>query len=146
MLPVLKIKKLHPDANLPTRAHPGDSGLDLHACVDAPFKLFAGEQKLISTGIAVQFPEGQEGQVRPRSGMACKNGITVLNSPGTLDNAYTGEIKVLLINHGPHAVDIKHGDRIAQLVIAPVTLVSVLEVQELNSTERAAQGFGSSGV
>lgn len=146
MQPVLKIKKLHPDAKLPTRAHPTDTGLDLHVCLATPFRLYANESKLMSTGIAIELPPGYEAQIRPRSGLAAKHGITVLNSPASIDESYRGEIKVLLINHGPLAVDVKHKDRIAQLVIAPVTLVSLLEVEDLSDTERGSQGFGSSGV
>jgi dUTP pyrophosphatase len=142
--PVLKFKKVHPAAVQPTRAHPTDSGLDLVSV--ETLSLAPGAFHAYDTGIQLELPAGFEGQVRPRSGLAAKKGITVLNAPGTIDTAYTGNVKVILINHGPGTVDIKAGDRIAQLVIAPVSLMECVEVKEVTETDRGANGLGSTGV
>ena len=130
---------------LPSYETAGAAGMDLRAAVDAPLSLQPGERALLPTGIAIALPEGFEAQVRPRSGLAVKHGITVLNSPGTIDSDYRGEIKVPLINHGDEAFLIQRGERIAQMVIAPVTRVSFEEVATLDETKRGAGGFGSTG-
>jgi len=142
--PTLKFKKVHPAAVQPTRAHPTDSGLDLVSV--ETLSLAPGAFHAYDTGIQLELPAGYEGQVRPRSGLAAKKGITVLNAPGTIDTAYTGNVKVILINHGPGTVDIKAGDRIAQLVVAPVSLMECVEVTEVSETDRGANGLGSTGV
>jgi dUTP pyrophosphatase len=120
--------------------------LDLHAALDAPVVLEPGARALIPTGLSIVLPHGHEGQVRPRSGLAARHGITVLNSPGTIDEDYRGELKVLLINLGQEPYPIAHGDRIAQLVIAPVSQVEiVLTDVPIETTERGTGGFGSTG-
>jgi dUTP pyrophosphatase len=123
------------------------AGLDLIAAVpqDAPLTLAPGARALIPTGIAIALPEGHEGQVRPRSGLAAKHGLTVLNAPGTIDADYRGELQVLLINLGSEAVDITRGMRIAQLVVAPVAHAQLRELPALDQTERGKGGFGSTG-
>ena len=128
---------------LPSYATSGAAGLDLRAADAAILK--PGARVLISTGLAIALPKNHEAQVRPRSGLAVKHGVTVLNSPGTIDEDYRGEIKVPLINHGVEDFIIKRGDRIAQMVIAPVTHAKLIEVITLNETARGAGGFGSSG-
>ncbi len=143
-LVTVKFKKLDPSAIIPTRGSGKAAGLDLCAltfCI-----VPAGEHRVVPTGLAVQLPRGHEGQVRPRSGLAAKSCVTVLNSPGTIDEDYTGEIKVILINHGTENFVIYAGNRIAQLVVAPVTMVEIVEVTDLDKTERGSGGFGSSGV
>ena len=143
-------KRLHPDAILPAYQTDGAAGMDLCASnpTEIPFTLFPNERALIGTGIALTIPPGYEGQIRPRSGLAVKHGITVLNSPGTIDADYRGEIKVLLINLGQEAVTIQRGDRIAQLVIAPVARAALADIGdcELSDTVRGVRGFGSTGV
>lgn len=132
------------DLPLPAYTTPGAAAMDLRAAFSG--QLYPGYAVRIPTGFEVAIPEGYEGQVRPRSGLAAKYGITVLNSPGTIDSDYRGEIQVILVNHGKQPFHIAHGDRIAQLVIAPVTRARVEEVTELDQTERGAGGFGSTGV
>ncbi len=144
MLPVF-VKKLRSGALPPAYQTPGAAGADLCACVEAPVKLEPGQRKLIPTGIALEIPEGYEGQVRPRSGLAVKHGIALPNSPGTIDSDYRGEVQVILINLGSEPYEIKNGERIAQLVIAPVTRGSFQEAPELSGTSRGAGGFGSTG-
>ena len=131
------------DLPLPAYATAGSAGLDLRAA-DA-FTLKPGERALVPTGIAIALPQGFEAQVRPRSGLAVKHGVTVLNAPGTIDADYRGEIKVPMINHGSDDFVIARGDRIAQMVIAPVTIAALTEVDRLEETERGSGGFGSSG-
>jgi dUTP pyrophosphatase len=131
------------DLPLPSYATAGAAGLDLRAA--EAFTLRPGERALVPTGIAIALPKGFEAQVRPRSGLAVKHGVTVLNAPGTIDADYRGEIKVPLINHGVEDFVIARGDRIAQMVIAPVTIASLSEVDRLEETERGSGGFGSSG-
>lgn len=122
------------------------AGLDLAACLpDGPVALGPGERRLLPTGLAVAIAVGYEGQVRPRSGLALRHGLSIVNAPGTIDADYRGELKVLLINLGGEPVTIQHGDRIAQLVVAPVAMVEVREVEELPEAERGAGGFGSTG-
>ena len=133
---------------LPTYETINSAGVDLRAAVaeGAPVTLGSGERSLIPTGLAMEIPEGYEAQIRPRSGLAIKNGVTALNSPGTIDADYRGEVQVILINHGAEPFTIERGMRIAQMVIAPVTQVTFTTADELSSTERGAGGFGSTGV
>jgi dUTP pyrophosphatase len=123
------------------------AGLDLLAAVpaDAPLVLAPGKHSMVPTGLTIALPEGYEAQVRPRSGLAAKHGVTVLNAPGTVDADYRGEIAVLLINHGPEPFTIRRGERIAQMVIAPVARADFVSVTALSSTDRGAGGFGSTG-
>ncbi|MCP5364246.1 MAG: dUTP diphosphatase [Hyphomicrobiales bacterium] len=131
---------------LPAYATPLSAGVDLLAALDRPWHLAPGERVMVPTGLAAAIPEGFEGQVRPRSGLAARHGVTVLNSPGTVDADYRGEIKVILINLGAQTFVIEHAMRIAQLVIAPVVRLSWLETVDLPVTDRAAGGFGSTGT
>jgi dUTP pyrophosphatase len=144
----MKIKILNEDAVVPQYQSEGAAGMDLHACYEygSGYLLEPGAIGIIPTGIAISLPQGFEAQVRPRSGLAAKNGVTVLNSPGTIDSDYRGEIKVILINHGKEPFGIKPGDRIAQLVIARVERLKPEIVWELDETERNENGFGSTGV
>jgi dUTP pyrophosphatase len=121
------------------------AGLDLVAAVAEPAELAPGARSLIPTGFALELPEGYEAQVRPRSGLALKHGVTLLNSPGTIDSDYRGEVMVLLVNHGSDPFMVRRGDRIAQLVIAPVNHVEIVAVEALQATERGPGGFGSTG-
>jgi dUTP pyrophosphatase len=140
----LKIKRLSETAVIPQYAHPGDAGLDL---VSIETKVIApSESQLIRTGIALELPEGTEAQVRPRSGLALKHQITVLNSPGTIDAGYRGEVCVILINHGKQPFHVEPGMRIAQIVVTPFTRVTVDSVEQLDDSARAAGGFGSTGL
>lgn len=136
------------DLLLPIYQTDGAAGLDLLAAVprSAPLLLLPGRYEMVPTGLTIALPPGYEAQVRPRSGLAAKYGITVLNSPGTVDADYRGEINVLLINHGQEVFSIRRGERIAQMVIAPVTQVAVREVETAGETTRGAGGFGSTGV
>jgi dUTP pyrophosphatase len=129
----------------PTAASTQSAGLDLQAAVDEPLVLQPGERALVPTGWVVELPPGWEGQVRPRSGLAAHHGITLLNSPGTLDSDYRGELKVLLIHHGDEPFTVERGDRVAQLVVAPVARVRIEEVEAVGETDRGAGGFGSTG-
>jgi dUTP pyrophosphatase len=140
----LKIKKLKNEAQIPSYQTKEAAGFDLHSIEDVVLK--PGERKLIGTGLAFEIEYGYEVQIRPRSGLAYKHGITVLNTPGTIDSDYRGEIKVLLINHSNDAFEIKKGDRIAQAVVAPVIQAEIVEVEELSETKRGEGGFGSTGV
>jgi dUTP pyrophosphatase len=138
---------LVPGAHPPTRATPGAAGLDLTAYVPwDQYVIQPGEWASIRTGVFVAIPPGYEGQVRPRSGLAFALGLTVLNAPGTIDSDFRGEVRVLLINHGPAPYRVRDGDRIAQLVIAPVVAPELIEVADLDATERGEGGFGSTGV
>ena len=140
----LIVKRLDPGrARLPERAHPGDAGLDLFAAADV--EVPAGEARLIGTGLAIELPPGTEGQVRPRSGLALRHAVTVLNAPGTIDAGYRGEVGVLLVNHGRQAFRVQRGMKVAQLVVTPVVEVEVVEAQTLSKTSRAGGGFGSTG-
>ncbi len=141
----LKVKKLRPDAKLPNRAHEGDAGLDLYYCGDNEIHLYGNSWRVFPTGIVVEIPCGFVGEIRPRSGLAAGFGVTVLNSPGTIDAGYRGEIIVLLTKVSTGYCAITPGDKIAQLVIVPVALPDVVEVSELGETERGAGGFGSTG-
>ncbi len=131
---------------LPTRATADSAGMDLRAAVGTDVVLSPGARVLIPTGIALALPTGYEGQVRPRSGLALKHGVTVLNSPGTVDADYRGEVSVVLINHGEEPFVVRRGDRIAQIVIAPVTESALQEVDILPESGRGAGGYGSTGT
>jgi len=141
----LRIKRLRSDAILPRYMSDAAAGLDLAAAVDDPVVLDPGARAAVGTGLAIELPVGYEGQVRPRSGLAMRHGVTLTNAPGTIDADYRGEVRILVINHGQEPVTIATGDRIAQLVIAPVVQAQVVEVDELGETERGAGGFGSTG-
>ncbi len=134
------------DLPLPHYATADSAGMDLVAAVADEFRLAPGERALIPTGFAMALPKGFEAQVRPRSGLALKHGITTLNTPGTIDADYRGEVGVILINHGQDIFTIKRGDRIAQMVVAPVTRLQWSEQAVLDETARGAGGFGSTGV
>jgi dUTP pyrophosphatase len=142
------ITRLPHGTDLPLPAYQSDqaAGVDLMAAVAAPVTIAPGERVTIPTGLAIALPAGSEAQVRPRSGLAAKHGITVLNSPGTIDADYRGEIQVILVNLGRAPVTIERGMRIAQMVIAPVTQARWREVSELPPTARGAGGFGSTGI
>jgi dUTP pyrophosphatase len=131
--------------DLPHYASEHAAGMDLRAAVETEIILAPGERALIPTGLAIALPEGFEAQVRPRSGLALKHGITVLNSPGTIDADYRGEVGVILINHGQHPFPIQRGERIAQMVIAPVSRIAWQPMNSLDDTARGTGGFGSSG-
>lgn len=141
----VRFRKLRPEAALPRYATAGAAGLDLSACLDRPMRIEPGESAAVPTGLAIALPPGHEGQVRPRSGLAARHRITVLNAPGTIDEDYRGELQVLLVNLGRETFEMAHGDRIAQLVVAPVTRVEPRLVEELDATGRADGGFGSTG-
>jgi dUTP pyrophosphatase len=134
--------------DLPAYETSGAAGMDLRAAVgaDAPLTIAPGKRTLVPTGFTFEVPDGYEAQIRPRSGLAFKHGITCLNTPGTIDSDYRGEVKVLLINLGEEPFEITRGMRIAQMVIAPVTQVRVAEITESSATTRGAGGFGSTGV
>jgi len=139
----LKIKKLKPEAILPSYAREGDAGLDLFAVTQIVIP--AGKSALVPTGIAIELPPGTEAQVRPRSGLALKHALTVLNTPGTVDEGYRGEVGVILINHGASSFTVEAGMKVAQMVVSPRIQVAVVEVAELSDTQRGAGGFGSTG-
>ena len=136
--------RLDRELPLPAYARPGDAGLDLRA--SETVKLEPGERRLVPTGLAIAIPEGHAGLVLPRSGLAMQKGVTVLNAPGLIDSGYRGELKVLLINHGPAVVAIERGERIAQLVIQAVARVRLVEVERLPDSARGEGGFGSTGA
>jgi dUTP pyrophosphatase len=146
----VRMVRLPHAADLPLPSYQSESaaGLDLLAAVpaDKPMTILPGGRAMVPTGIAIALPVGTEGQVRPRSGLAAKHGITVLNTPGTIDADYRGEIQVILINHGSEEFSVERGMRIAQLVIAPVTRIAVIESHSLDETSRGEGGFGSTGV
>jgi len=147
-MPMLRVLKMRADAVLPRYESSGAAGMDLAACLEAPITIVPGGRARIPTGLRIALPQGHEGQVRPRSGLAARYGVTVLNAPGTIDEDYRGELQVLLINHGSEPFIIHHGDRLAQLVVAPVTHVEIEAVDDeahLGSTERGNAGFGSTG-
>ena len=140
----LKILKLNPSAVVPHYAHAGDAGLDLFAVEET--EILPGETKLIKTGIAIALPPGTEAQIRPRSGLALKHSITVLNSPGTVDAGYRGEVAIILINHGKKAFHIVPGMKAAQMVVTSIIQPKVTVVKELDNTSRDIKGFGSTGA
>lgn len=140
---MIKIKKVHELAALPSYANPGDAGADI--CSVEELILAPGEYKLVSTGISIAIPSNCVALVHPRSGLAAKHGVTVLNAPGTIDSGFRGEVKVILINHGTKAFKIRPGDRIAQLVFQEFVHAELAEVDSLENSARGAGGFGSSG-
>lgn len=140
----LKVKRLNEHARLPEYAHEGDAGLDLYTSTEAV--IAPGESALVPTGISIQLPPGTEAQIRPRSGLALKHQVTVLNTPGTIDEGYRGEIGIILINHGKHPFQITIGMKIAQMVVKPILQVRVDEVTSLDLSARGEKGFGSTGV
>ena len=142
----VKVKKLHPNAIVPRYMTEHAAGMDLCTVADEPIVLEPGERTLLPTGLAMEIPPGYEGQVRPRSGLALKKGIALVNSPGTIDADYRGEIGIIIINHGNQAVEIMPGDRVAQLIVAPVTRAALIEVDDLNDTVRNSGGFGHTGL
>lgn len=145
--PTVLIRRLEGEGlPIPRYMTPGAAGADLYAAVSSPLTLQPGARALVGTGLALAIPQGYEGQVRPRSGLALRHGVTVLNSPGTIDSDYRGEVKVLLVNHGEEAFVVERGSRIAQLVVAPLTLVTFEEVDELDATHRGAGGYGHTGA
>ena len=139
----VKFEKIHPDAVIPSYAHAGDAGMDL-VSVDE-LSIEPGARKLVHTGLKMALPSGYEAQVRPRSGLALKFGVTVLNTPGTIDEGYRGEVGVILANFSDCVYQVKKGDRIAQMVLAPVTRGEIIEASVDDETERGEGGFGSSG-
>jgi len=143
-LPRIPLRRLDPGIPVPTRAHPGDAGVDL--CTTADLTLQPGQRALVGTGISVALPIGTVGLIHPRAGLAAKFGLSVVNTPGTVDAGYRGEIKVCLINHDTeNAVELRRGDRIAQLLVQRVELAEFVEVDELDDTARGSGGYGSSG-
>ncbi|MFZ2178483.1 MAG: dUTP diphosphatase [Rhodococcus sp. (in: high G+C Gram-positive bacteria)] len=143
-LPPVALQRLDPDLPLPVRAHHGDAGVDLFSTVDVTID--PGHRVLVGTGIAIALPIGTVGLIHPRSGLAAKSGLSVVNTPGTIDAGYRGEIKVCLINHDLDTpIEIRRGDRIAQLLVQRVELVSFVEVDSLDDTSRGNGGYGSSG-
>lgn len=146
--PICNFKKLSHAADLPLPAYESEAaaGMDLRAALTTSMLIKPGERVLIPTGLKMAIPLGYEAQIRPRSGLAWKHGITMLNTPGTIDSDYRGEVKVLAINHGEQSFAVEHGDRIAQMVIAPVSRATIRESESLEQTERNEKGFGSTGV
>jgi dUTP pyrophosphatase len=139
----ISVQRLDRELPMPTHSHEGDAGVDLYTSID--FKLQSGERRLVPAGIAVAIPKGYVGLVCPRSGMAVKHGITVVNGPGVVDSGYRGELKVALINQGAETVSFERGDRIAQLLVVPVAVQELTEVAELPTSDRGDGGFGSTG-
>ena len=140
----LSFKRIHPDAVLPSYAHPGDAGMDVRSVEDLVIP--AGGRVLVHTGLVAVIPDGYELQVRSRSGLALKSGVAVLNSPGTVDAGYRGEIGVILANFGDKDFSVAKGDKVAQLVFAPVVQPEIEETDTIDETDRGAGGFGSTGV
>lgn len=140
----LKIELTNEKAKLPDYAHEGDAGMDVYAVESVTLQ--PGERKLVGTGLRIQLPPNTEAQIRPKSGLALKNGITLLNTPGTVDEGYRGEVGVILINHSKEAYLVESGQKIAQMVIMPVTRVTVEQVDHLEGSDRGEGGFGSTGV
>ena len=143
----MRFRRVRPGAVAPAYMTAGAAGMDLASAADAPVTLGPGQRAAVPTGLVLEIPEGYEGQVRPRSGLARKHGVTLANAPGTIDSDYRGEVVVLLVNLGQEAHVIAPGDRIAQLVIAPVTRVDLVEAEadDLSSTDRGSGGFGHTG-
>ncbi len=139
------VKKLHPSVKLPKYKTDGSSGMDLMAFLDKPITIMPKKSELIPTGLSIAFPSNTEIQIRPRSGLAAKNNISVLNTPGTIDSDYRGELKVILYNHGSAEFIINNEDRIAQMVLVPIIKASFEEVEDLPETVRGEGGFGSTG-
>jgi dUTP pyrophosphatase len=147
MNPTVKVRRTRPSSDLPLPAYQTAlaAGMDLHADLDADLKLESLERAAVPTGLSIELPPGFEGQIRPRSGLALKQGITCLNTPGTIDADYRGEVKVILVNLSNAPVTLKRGDRIAQLVIAAVARATLIEADALTGTVRGSGGFGSTG-
>ena len=139
----IKVKKIHPDAKIPSYAHPGDAAMDLFSCYEA--SLHPGERKAFGTGLQFEIPVGYEMQIRPRSGNGAKHGVTVLNAPGTIDAGYRGEVKVILINHSNLIYGVRKGDKIAQGKISRIEEVVIEEAETLSDSERGENGLGSTG-
>ena len=140
----LRFKKIRPDATLPSYAHASDAGMDVRSVEDVTVP--AKGRVLVHTGLVMLLPPMYEAQVRPRSGLALKHGITVLNTPGTIDAGYRGEVGVILANFGDGDFEVKKGDKVAQIVVAPVVKAEIEESSEIDETDRGAGGFGSTGV
>lgn len=143
----VEVRRLPHGADLPLPAYKTElaAGLDLRAAIDTALEIAPGRRALVPTGLAIALPRGYEAQVRPRSGLALEHGVTVLNSPGTIDADYRGEIGIVLVNHGDERFVVRRGERIAQLVVAPVVQAELVEVASLDATERGAGGYGSTG-
>jgi dUTP pyrophosphatase len=139
------IKKLNPSVQLPSYKTNGASGMDLMAFIEKPINLEPGKSCLVPTGLSLAFPEEYEIQIRPRSGLAAKNNITVLNTPGTIDSDYRGELKIILFNHGNENFLINNNDRVAQMILTPIIKMELHETEELPETVRGEGGFGSTG-
>ena len=140
----IRFRKIDPAAQLPSYAHPGDAGMDI--CANEDVTLVPGARALIHTGLVMQLPPDAEAQVRPRSGLALKQGVTVLNAPGTIDAGYRGEVGVILVNHGEAPFTVTRGMKIAQIVVAPVVRAEIVETDMTDDTARGAGGFGSTGL
>ena len=140
----IKIKKINSEATLPSYVHEGDAGMDLFSCEN--YILDSGERKVFGVGLKFEIPEGYEMQLRPKSGLALEHGISILNTPGTIDSCYRGEVGVILINQGNGDYGIKKGEKIAQAVINKVETVKIIEVEELSDSSRGEGGFGSTGL
>ena len=140
----VKFRKSDPDAVLPAYAHPGDAGMDVRSVEEVTIE--PGGRKLVRTGLVMMLPPGYEAQVRPRSGLALKNGVIVLNTPGTIDEGYRGEVGVILANFGTEPFQVEKGAKIAQIVVAPCTRAEIVETDEVDETTRGVGGFGSTGV
>ena len=140
----VKFRRIDPSAELPTYAHPGDAGMDIRSIEE--LAIAPGARALVHTGLVMMLPPGYEAQVRPRSGLALKNGVTVLNTPGTIDEGYRGEVGVILVNFGSEPFKVEKGAKIAQMVIAPCTRAEIVEIDEVDDTVRGTGGFGSSGL
>ena len=138
------VRRLRPDARIPDQAYNGDAGVDLSACEHVVVR--PGERAVVPTGLAVEIPIGYAGFVQPRSGLAERHGIGIVNSPGLIDSGYRGEIRVILLNTGADAFSVEPGMRVAQLVVAPVATVRLVEVEELTASERGTRGFGSTST
>ena len=137
----IKVRKINPDAKIPCYAHPGYAGMDLFSCED--YILKPGERRLFPTGLQMELPKGYEMQIRPKSGLALKHGITVLNTPGTIDSSYRGEVGIILFNSSGENYEVKSGEKIAQAVISKFETASIVEINELSETSRGEGGFGS---
>ena len=142
---VIRVKKLHPEAILPTYGTEEAAGADLYACLEAPVTIQPGQSAFIPTGLALEVPKGCAGLIYARSGMACKRGLAPANKVGVIDSDYRGEIRVVLLNHGQQEQIVQSGERIAQLIITPVLTPAYAETEDLTETDRGAGGFGSTG-
>lgn len=140
----VQMTRIHPDAILPHYVHPGDSGMDVYSVED--LTIAPGDTAFVHTGLQIAVPEGYEAQMRPKSGLALKHSVTLLNSPGTVDSGYRGELCVIVINHGREPFHVKKHTKIAQMVICPVVRAEIIEVERLDDTTRGAGGFGSTGL